>query len=588
MKIFELKNKTKEIITEAISMAFDVDFKDIALSTPPDISLGDFSLECFGLSKSLKISPMEIARLISEKIKTGEIIDRATPAGPYLNIKIKNQVLFQAAIEEIRGLGESFGNSTINNNQKIMVEYLSPNTNKPLHLGHLRNGALGMAISNILTATGAEVVKANLVNDRGVHICKSMLAWQRWGENSTPESMDMKGDKFVGHWYIKYAQELENDPTLEAEVLAMLEKWEANDPEIIELWKMMNSWVYAGFAETFKKLNFVFDTTYYESNTYRLGKDLIETGLKKGVFMREDNGSVVAYLPAGEFGCEKDGAQKKATLVRGNGTSVYITQDLGTAKFKFDDHGLTKSIYVVGSEQDYHFKVLFKLLEMLGFDWAKNCLHLSYGMVYLPEGKMKSREGIIVDADDLIDRMRELAFTEIKTRDQENKLAEDIISERSRVVADAAIKYYLLQFSPAQDIHFDPKASLAFEGNTGPYCQYTYARAKSILAKSGKGEIELGNADYSLLQEYEELTLVNKLLGFSDQIEKASYDLNPSKIATAIFEIAKIFNQYYQKITILNAGSPELVLSRLNLVAVAAITIKKGLSLLNIEVLEEM
>ncbi len=583
MTINELKNKIEACLRAAIKTHFNIDF-DIELLSPPNIKLGDFTVECFELAKVLKLSPADISKSIADNLEC-EVIDIATATGPYLNLKIKNALIFAAVTNDIQITDDKYGDSGKLAHEKIMVEYLSPNTNKPLHLGHLRNGALGMAVANILEANGGEMVKANLVNDRGIHICKSMLAWKKWGNGSTPESMQMKGDHFVGYYYVKYSKEAEIHPELEKEAQEMLVKWEQNDPETIKLWEMMNKWVFAGFKETYDKLGLKFDIEYHESETYEFGKKLVEDGASEGFFKRETSGAITAALPEDEFGAEKDGALKKTTLIRNDGTSVYITQDLETTRRKFEQFDLSRSIWVVGSEQDYHFKVLFQLLKMLGFTWAKKCHHLSYGMVYLPEGKMKSREGKVVDADELVDEMTQLAKDEIIKRHTDKKLSDDEIKERSHKVAIGAINYYLLQFSPRQDIHFDPKASLSFEGNTGPYCQYTYARAFSILQKYTDNDFQ---PDFNLLGNEDELILINKLMAFPAQVSTAATDLNPGKVTTAIYEIAKAFNQFYQKHQVLKLDDKALSAARIELVKSTAVTIKKGLKLLNIETLKEM
>jgi len=584
--INKLKNQINTTLSELFDRAFGIKKDNFTLSFPPDLALGDFSVECFSLSKELKLAPAQIAEKVANAFSNDELIEGLVATGPYINIKLKNETLFSDVINNVLVSGQQIGDVTTNNNERVMIEYMSPNTNKPLHLGHLRNGALGMAVANILQSSGAEVIKANLVNDRGVHICKSMLAWLKWGENSTPESWKMKGDHFVGHWYVKFAQELDNDPSLDAQAQEMLQKWEAGDPEVIDLWKKMNGWVLGGFSETYKTLNFDFDKEYFESNTYKLGKKMVEDGVSRGIFSRAENGSIVATLPEDEFGVEKDGALKKTTLIRADGTSVYITQDLETAKLKFDENNLTESVYVVGSEQEYHFKVLFKLLEMLGFSWAKKCFHLSYGMVYLPDGKMKSREGKVIDADELVAEMRGLAKEEIMKREANNDLDEDELNNRANIVADAAIKYYLLQFVSKQDIHFDPKASLSFEGNTGPYCLYTYARAKSILAKSGIDDFS--EIDFSVLGTIEERVLINSLMNFDVSLQKAAEEMSPAKLVAAVYEIARAFNQFYHAQQVLNIDDFNLKKARLQLVEAASIVIQKGLNLLNIQVIEKM
>jgi len=584
--INKLKKDVASTLGKLIASAFDVNMPDISLSFPPDLHLGDFALECFSLSKELKTSPALIATTIANSFTEDDLIESVTAAGPYLNIKIKNNQLFSMITKEVLTKGDKFGDHTSNSKETIMVEYLCPNTNKPLHVGHLRNGALGMAVSNILAASGAKVIKANLINDRGVHICKSMLAWQRWGDNSTPETMKMKGDHFVGYWYVRFAEEAKKDPTLEDQAQEMLQQWENDDADVLALWRKMNGWVLAGLEESCKNLNFIFDKVYYESKTYKLGKKLVMEGLEKGIFQRDKNGSVIATLPADKFGVEKDGSEKKSTLIRADGTSLYITQDLETAKLKFDENGLTQSIYVVGSEQEHHFKILFNLLERLHFDWAKKCFHLSYAMVYLPEGKMKSREGKVVDADELLAEMHALAIEEMKKRDTNDEISEAELDVRAHVIADAAIKYFLLQFSPKQDIHFDPKASLAFEGNTGPYCLYTYARAKSILAKA-EPAID-SEIDFGALGEYEEIVLANSIINFDDLLQKAVIEMNPARVVLGLYEVAKAFNQFYHAQPVLSIEDETKKKARLAIVQAVSVVIKKGLSLLNIAVIEKM
>jgi len=607
MTINELKKEIGNLIRKTSTEVFGQEPTDIALIFPPNVKLGDLAFECFDLAKQTSKSPAEIALQIAEKIRPNEVIERITAVGQYVNFKINRAVLFSSVLEATNG---QIAAKNINN--KIMVEYLSPNTNKPLHLGHLRNGALGMAVSNILEANGQKVIKANLVNDRGVHICKSMLAWQKWGQGATPQSTNTKGDHFVGQWYVRYAIEAEKNPDLEQEVQDMLKKWETGDPETIKLWETMNDWVYEGFKATYGQFGLQFDVMFYESQTYKLGKDIVQQGIDKGLFKQTENGSVITELPTKEFGLDKDDQPKKITLLREDGTSVYITQDLGTAVLKFKEHNLNESIYVVGSEQNYHFRVLFKLLEMLGYSWAKNCHHLSYGMVYLPEGKMKSREGKVVDADDLISQMEKLARIEIETRLKVGTGSDPVptpqeIEERAHKIALSAIKFYLLRVGAEQDIHFNPQESLSFDGFTGPYCQYAYARAKSILQtanpstrfavrlsspskpRSGQAhQLPTSNIDYSLLGNEAELLLAQKLMAFPEVIANAGQNLKPSKIALYVYDLAKAFNQFYQKHSVLKADNSDLAKARLKLVEAVANVIKKSLNLIGVDTLEEM
>lgn len=560
----------------------------LELDFPPNTDLGHFAVGCFPLAKQFRQSPAEIAKKIAKKITPDDIIQEVNISGPYLNINIFPDVLFGEFCSEIISEDNKYGESSVGQGIRGMVEYLSPNTNKPLHLGHLRNGALGMSISKILEATGHWVVKANLINDRGVHICKSMLAWKRWGSGSTPESEGLKGDHFVGSWYVRFAQEADKNQTIEDDVQIMLQQWEADDPETVKLWKTMNNWVYDGFAETYKNFGLEFDVFYYESDTYKMGKDVIQKGLEENIFSKDDHDNTIFHLPETEFGQEKGGEAKKVTLLRPDGTSLYITQDIATSILKIEEHKLDFSIYVVGSEQDHHFKCLFQILSSLGYEWAKDCYHLSYGMVYLPEGKMKSREGKVVDADVLIAEIKKLAADEIRQRDPEGRLSDDEINHRANKIGIGAIKFYLLRARPTQSINFDPAESISFDGFTGPYCQYAYARIFGILAKAQDSASNLQYCDFSLLGNAEELLLLQKLIQFPEEINNAVQGFSPSKIAVHIFNTAKAFNQFYNKHHVLRAENEKLVTARLALIKATAIVLRKGLSLLGIEVLENM
>jgi len=588
MSIQNIKNKVLEQVEKAVKKSFGQKPKDLRLDYPPEVKLGDFTIECFLLAEQFHQNPAQIAKTLADHIACGDIIKEVKAVGAYLNFKISNQALFSEACAQIISQDQIFGSSSIGQNQRVMIEYLSPNTNKPLHLGHLRNGALGMALANLYQTAGYTVIKANLVNDRGVHICKSMLAWQKWAQGATPESTQTKGDHFVGRWYVRYSKEAETNPELENDVQKMLKKWETGDKEIIKLWKMMNNWVYPGFTQTYKAFGLEFDVFYYESDTYKLGKAIVAQGIKKKIFYKDDKGAAVFDLPEEEFGRDKDGNIKKALILRADGTSVYMTQDIGTALLKTEEHQLDRSIYVVGCEQEHHFKCLFKILQALGYSWAGGLHHLSYGMVYLPEGKMKSREGKVVDADDLIDEMTKLAAEEIRKRDPENKLSGDQIQKRAAKIGVGAIKFYLLRVGPHQDIHFDPKASVSFDGVTGPYCQYAYARTAGILRNAHEAGIDADGVDFGLLGNNEELALIQKLMQFPDKALAAAEQFNPSQAAGHIYETAQAFNQFYHQHSVLAAESKELIKARLALVKSAAIVLKKGLNLLGIEALEEM
>ena len=588
MLIASIKTEILTTVKAACQEQFGQQPEVLKLGYPPQVELGDFTVECFPLAKQFRQNPAQIAQAIATEIEPSGSIQSVEAVGPYLNVKIHNHALFSGVCNELVGQGACLGNTNIGQGQRVMVEYLSPNTNKPLHLGHIRNGVLGMGVSKLLEATGHEVIKANLVNDRGVHICKSMLAWQKWGDGGTPETTGTKGDHFVGNWYVRYAQEEKKQPDLDQETQAMLLKWESGDSETLKLWEMMNGWVYNGFAETYQKLGLEFDAFYYESQTYNLGKDLIQTGLDKGAFIVAEDGAVIAKLPVDEFGTQRDGSQKVETLLRGDGTSVYVTQDLGTAKMKFDEHQLDRSIYVVGSEQNYHFQCLFKLLDMLGFEWAPECYHLSYGMVNLPEGKMKSREGTVIDADDLIEEMFQLAADEIRGRDSETRLSDEEVQKRAFAIGMAAIKFYLLRVRPELTINFDPKESISFDGFTGPYCQYAYARCASILRRAEAEDLASVEPDFSLLGNEEELQLIRTLIQFPEVVEEAARDLSPARLCNHLFIVAQTVNQFYHKHPVLAAESPALIKARLVLINASAAVIKKALALLGIETLEEM
>jgi arginyl-tRNA synthetase len=480
--------------------------------------------------------------------------------------------------------------------EKVMVEYSSPNTNKPLHLGHVRNNLLGYSVSELLKADGYDVIKVNLVNDRGIHICKSMLAWQRWGNGETPESSGLKGDHLVGKYYVvfdkEYKKEIDalkaegqteeeakkNAPLIKA-AQQMLLAWEQGDEAVVSSWKTMNTWVYAGFDVTYNKMGVDFDKYYYESNTYLLGKDTVEEGLAKGVFFKKEDGSVWIDLTA-------DGLDQKLVL-RADGTSVYITQDLGTAQMKFDDFGMDRSIYVVGNEQDYHFKVLFLILEKLGKSWAKGLYHLSYGMVDLPSGKMKSREGTVVDADDLIDEMVATAKQKTEELGKTNDFAEDEKADLYHTIGLGALKYFLLKVEPKKRLLFDPAESIDFQGNTGPFIQYTHARVKSLLSRA---DYKAGAANYDgLALSATELELIMLLAKYPTEIADAAKAYSPSFVANYMYEVAKLFNKFYHEVPpIIKEENAAVKQHRLNICKLCADVIKAGMTVLGIKVPERM
>jgi arginyl-tRNA synthetase len=558
------------------------------------------SLPCFELSKILKKPAQEIAaNLADHLIIKGTIIQSAQADRGFLNIKLAPEQFIVDICDRIIDLGNTYGVKE-KNHTKVMVEYSSPNTNKPQHLGHVRNNVLGQALVHILRNEGYDVIAANLINDRGIHICKSMLAYMKWGNGETPALRGQKGDHFVGEWYMLFEKKLkeefeqykkthteENSCTFEEffaksslgqEAQQLLQKWERGDPETIRLWQQMNQWVYEGFNQTYEQLGCVFDKKYYESDTYKLGKNIIEEGLKKGVFTKREDGAVICNL-------EEYGLGQKIVL-RPDGTSVYITQDLGTAQLKYDDYHLDQSIYVVANEQIHHFKVLFKILELLGYEWAQGCYHFAYGMVNLPEGKMKSREGTVVDADNLIAEMVHYAEQEIKTRYP--NLSDYETRNRALSIAIAAIKYFLIKVNPQSTITFNPKEAISFEGQTGPYIQYTHARIQSILKKANIPFNTQKEKNVAILTSDKEMDIALELSYYPEILHQAAEQKNPSILAHELWKLAKYFNQMYQSLSILNAETDEIRTARLNLLRSIAIVLSNGLHILGIEAPDEM
>lgn len=568
---------------------------------------GNLTLVTFPLLKTSRKNPEETAKEIGAYLK-----DNCNAISDYNVVKgFLNLVIAPAAwiglLNDIHA-NEKFGEKQVTADSPLaMVEYSSPNTNKPLHLGHVRNNLLGWSLSKIMEANGYKVVKTNIVNDRGIHICKSMLAWQKWGNGITPEQAGKKGDHLIGDFYVAfdkhYREELatltaqfqqegldeeaakakaEQESPLMKEAHDMLVKWEANDPEVRALWKMMNDWVYAGFDETYKALGVGFDKIYYESNTYLEGKKKVEEGLAKGLFIRKEDNSVWADLTS-------EGLDQKL-LLRSDGTSVYMTQDIGTADMRFKDFPIDKMIYVVGNEQNYHFQVLSILLDRLGFKWGKDLVHFSYGMVELPNGKMKSREGTVVDADDLVASMIQNART--LSEDKVNKL-EDITEEEknniARIVGMGALKYFILKVDARKNMLFNPEESIDFNGNTGPFIQYTYARIRSILRKANAQGINIpASVEANAPLNEKEIALIQKMNDFGAAVAQAGVDYSPSGIANYCYELTKEFNQFYHDYSILNADTEAEKTTRLVLAQNVAKVIKNGMELLGIEVPERM
>ena len=565
---------------------------------------GNLTLVVFPFVKMARKSPEQTAQEIGQyMVDNCPAIEKFNVVKGFLNLCI-GQGAWLKFLEDI-DQDEHFGMKTAHEGSPlVMIEYSSPNTNKPLHLGHVRNNLLGWSLAQIMEANGNRVVKTNIVNDRGIHICKSMLAWLKWGNGETPESSGKKGDHLIGDYYVlfdkHYREEIaelkqqflaqglaEKDAEEKAKAEAplikeaheMLVKWEQNDPAVRQLWETMNGWVYAGFDETYRKLGVSFDKIYYESQTYLKGKAKVEEGLEKGLFERHDDNSVWADLTG-------EGLDQKL-LLRSDGTSVYMTQDIGTAEMRYEDYPIDKMIYVVGNEQNYHFQVLAILLDRLGFKWGKQLVHFSYGMVELPFGKMKSREGTVVDADDLIAEMVDNARRTSEELGKFDDMDEAERNEIARIVGMGALKYFILKVDARKNMLFNPEESIDFNGNTGPFIQYTHARIRSILRKAAALSAPAVNVEGALLNA-KEIDLIQKLNSFTQAVEQAGKDYSPSGIANYCYELTKEFNQWYHDYSILNAESEELRQMRLLLAANVAKVIKNGMQLLGIEVPERM
>ncbi|MBR6189300.1 MAG: arginine--tRNA ligase [Prevotella sp.] len=555
---------------------------------------GNLTLVVFPFVKMARKSPEQTAQEIGQyMVDNCPAIEKFNVVKGFLNLCI-GQGAWLKFLEDI-DLDEHFGMKTAHEGSPlVMIEYSSPNTNKPLHLGHVRNNLLGWSLAKIMEANGNRVVKTNIVNDRGIHICKSMLAWLKWGNGETPESSGKKGDHLIGDYYVlfdkHYREEIKQlvaqgmdeekakqEAPLIKEAHEMLVKWEQNDPEVRTLWEKMNNWVYAGFDETYKKMGVGFDKIYYESQTYLKGKAKVEEGLAKGLFERHDDGSVWADLT-------NEGLDQKL-LLRSDGTSVYMTQDIGTAEMRYEDYPIDKMIYVVGNEQNYHFQVLSILLDRLGFKWGKELTHFSYGMVELPNGKMKSREGTVVDADDLMELMVEDAYKTSMELGKFDDMTKEERREIARIVGMGALKYFILKVDARKNMLFNPEESIDFNGNTGPFIQYTYARIRSILRKATENPESL-ESEVSLSEK--EIELIQKMSEFGAAVEQAGKDYSPSGIANYCYELTKVFNQFYHDYSILNEPDEHKRNVRLILARNVAKIIKNGMELLGIEVPERM
>lgn len=543
------------------------------LTQPPNRALGDLSFPCFTVATAAGKKAGELAAELRTRITPLGFVERVEVAGPYLNFFFDRQKLTAAVLKEARSQGVRYGRGS-KNRERVLVEYVSPNTNKPLHLGHVRNAALGESICNLLERSGSRVIRALLLNDRGTNIAKSTLGYLRWGEGKTPKSEGVKGDHFVLKFYVLYEQKAKDDPTLEADMRMLLAKWEQGDRATRALVSRMNRWVLAGHAKTYRSLGVRFDREYRESEVYEKGREMALDGLARGIFKRDETGAIVA--PLGPHGLPDK------VLLRADGTAIYATADLYLAKKRFEDERLTKSVYCVGSEQALYFKQLFKIFELLGFSWAKDCRHRSYGLIFLPEGKMKSREGTVVDTDELLKKLEQYAAEGIKAR--HDFLPEREVGRRARAVALAALKFYILEVTPESDMHFDPRASLSFTGRTGPYLQYTCARVSSILRKAGRTTRRINAA---ALQESSEYELVLLLAEYPEVIRAAADALDPSLLARFLYNVAQGLNDFYRDVPVLKAPA-NVRAARLHLIHAVRGVLVSGLTILGIPVLGEM
>ena len=565
--------------SEAIKAVYGADVTPETLQVQPTRKEfeGDYTLVVFPLLRITRQSPDATGNALGDWLKANcPEVSAFNSVKGFLNLSLSN-LYWKESLESIAA-NPDFGQLP-STGRRIMVEFSSPNTNKPLHLGHVRNNLLGASVSNLLKAAGNEVIKATLVNDRGVHICKSMYAWKERFNGATPESSGKKGDHLVGDCYVEFAKMEKEDPSVMDKVHEMLVKWEEADPAVRALWQMMNEWVFAGFEQTYKALGISFDKTDYEHDTYLLGKELVQKGLDMGVFVCDPDGSVWCDLTS-------DGLDRKL-LLRSDGTSVYITQDLGTAERRFSEHKLDSLIYVVGDEQNYHFQVLKLILKKLGFSWADCIYHLSYGMVELPEGKMKSREGTVVDADDLIEKMYQEAK---ETSEESGKLAEMPEEEKERlyrIIGLGALKYFILKVDPKKKMLFNPKESIDFNGNTGPFIQYTHARIQSILRKAAEAGRKAAVAQDAELSP-KEIRIVQLLSSYPQKVAEAAAAYSPALIANYCYELAKEFNQYYHDTSILREPDGKLLEMRLELISDTAAVLRAGMGILGIELPDRM
>ena len=587
----DAKNRWKEYISQALDAvrrekgipeeAFAA--VQLAAEVPPQPELGDLGFPMFPYAKALRAAPAQIAQAVAAAL-AGDArasgIGTARAEGPYVNITLDRPTTAAEVLQAAGRNPDLYGRNESLAGRRIMLEFSSPNTNKPLHLGHLRNDALGESVSRILKANGAEVFKIDLINDRGVHICKSMLAYMAYGKGRTPESEGVKSDHFVGDYYVRFNDLKREDPEAEDKAQRLLVDWEAGDEQTIALWKTMNGWAEEGIRQTYERTGISFDRYYHESQIYVTGKDEVLRGLASGVFFKADDGSIRVDL--------SDIGLDSKVLLRKDGTSIYMTQDIGLAIERHKDWPFDQLIYVVASEQQYHFRVLFHILAKLGYEWAKNLFHLSYGLVNLPEGRMKTREGTVVDADALLDSLRELAVEEIASKGREDAVGD--ISDTAEKIALGAVHFYLLQATPAKDMIFNPKESLSFNGATGPYIQYMGARISSMLRKheAGEGNAHGGRVRPELLTGDAEWALVRKVAEFPEAVVQAGRGFDPSAVASYLYELASAFSKFYHDNPILMAPDKDTAASRLALASTAHAVLKNGLDLVCIPFLETM
>ena len=607
--IMTIEQKIVDAVKQGIKSLYgaEVEEKQIQLQKTKKEFEGNLTVVVFPFVKTARKKPEDVGAELGAYLKenASDVVADFNVVKGFLNLVVSTSAWI-GLLNEING-EEKFGFvAPTEKSPLVMIEYSSPNTNKPLHLGHMRNNLLGSSLARIVEANGNKVVKTNTVNDRGIHICKSKLAWQKWGNGATPESTGKKGDHLIGDFYVEFdkhykaecdelarqyvsegmdeeaaTEKAKQEAPLIKEAHDMLVKWEHNDPEVRSLWKTMNEWVYAGFDETYKRMGVSFDKIYYESDTYLEGKEKVMEGLEKGLFYRRDDGSVWANL-------EAEGLDEKL-LLRSDGTSVYMTQDIGTAKLRFQDYPIDKMIYVVGNEQNYHFQVLSILLDKLGFSWGKDLVHFSYGMVELPNGKMKSREGTVVDSDELMDQMVKDAYEASKEMTKKVHIPEDEAREIAEKVGMGALKYFILKVDARKNMLFNPEESIDFNGNTGPFIQYTYARIKSILRKAEDAGIVIPDtlpADTAISEK--EVELIQKLNGFTAALRQAGQDYSPSGIATYCYELTKEYNQFYHDFHILNEEDAQKQVFRLVLSKNVAKVAQLGMGLLGIEMPERM